>query len=329
MANCRHTAFYLDCWGIMGRIVGLFAGFCIVFCSRTLLAETQNHHFLLEQHQLNPSPSQAAARYPIILHHGLFGFKKFLFIEYFHEIPFYLRKLKYVVFASRVNPIGTIKERTEQLQAQVDMVLQLTGAKKVNIVGHSMGGLDARYLVSQMGYHDRVASISMIGTPNRGSYVADLVSRPFVGARRIRRHLLSWLGITQNPEDPSEQTLVAKAMRAINNCSERYMRGFNQRIRNRPEVLYQSWSGHTTLVRRSLNDRVSPFFALTYPILKARHGSNDGLVSEYSAKWGQYRGRIFADHIDQIGFLFNIQKRSFDHITFFEKMAANLGQKGF
>ena len=48
-----------------------------------------------------------------------------------------------------------------------------TGQDKVNIVGHSKGGLDARvYLADNITRND-VANLIMIGTPNAGSPIAD------------------------------------------------------------------------------------------------------------------------------------------------------------
>ena len=48
----------------------------------------------------------------------------------------------------------------------------------MNIIAHSKGGLEARYLISNMGYGRYIASLSMLSTPNRGSRVAELLLRP-------------------------------------------------------------------------------------------------------------------------------------------------------
>src|SRR5690606_21994510 len=44
----------------------------------------------------------------------------------------------------------------------------------VNLFAHSMGGLDSRFLISSLGYGDRVASLTTLSTPHRGTAVADM-----------------------------------------------------------------------------------------------------------------------------------------------------------
>ena len=50
-------------------------------------------------------------------------------------------------------------------------------ARKVNIIAHSMGGLDARYAIAKLGLADRVASLVTIGTPHLGTPLANLGAR--------------------------------------------------------------------------------------------------------------------------------------------------------
>ena len=46
-------------------------------------------------------------------------------------------------------------------------------SEPVNLIAHSMGGLDARYLISRLGMADQVRSLTTISTPHRGSFMAD------------------------------------------------------------------------------------------------------------------------------------------------------------
>ncbi|MCU1455562.1 MAG: lipase class 2 [Acidimicrobiales bacterium] len=61
------------------------------------------------------------------------------------------------------------------LGAYVDTVLARTGATKVDLVGHSQGGLVARSFVKDFGGASKVDSLITLGTPNTGTYVANLV----------------------------------------------------------------------------------------------------------------------------------------------------------
>jgi pimeloyl-ACP methyl ester carboxylesterase len=70
------------------------------------------------------------------------------------------------------DPCGSAAQHAQELVQIVQNVKSQTGADKVNIVGHSKGGLDARtYLGNNLSNSD-VANLIMIGTPNNGSALA-------------------------------------------------------------------------------------------------------------------------------------------------------------
>jgi hypothetical protein len=70
---------------------------------------------------------------------------------------------------------GTAVDHANELSQIVQKVKSLTGQSRVNIVGHSKGGLDARVYLAQSGSND-VGNLIMIGTPNRGDPLADLTT---------------------------------------------------------------------------------------------------------------------------------------------------------
>ena len=61
-----------------------------------------------------------------------------------------------------------------RIQNVVNIILKLTGKKKVNIVAHSMGGLVAREYIEHDGGDKYVNKLIMIGTPNHGIWRSDL-----------------------------------------------------------------------------------------------------------------------------------------------------------
>ena len=158
----------------------------------------------------------AATRYPIILVHGLTGTD-----DYFGVVPYWYgmqADLKrhgatvYVAdlsgFQSDLGPNG----RGEQLLAYVKQVLAVTGAAKVNLIGHSQGGLTSRYVASVA--PALVASVTTIATPHRGSQFADFVlaalkldptgiSTPVFGA------LLNLFGILTSDTHNTNQDAIA------------------------------------------------------------------------------------------------------------------------
>ena len=47
-----------------------------------------------------------------------------------------------------------------------------TGYERIHVVGHSMGGLIARYYVTRLGGDERVHTLVTLGTPHHGTYLA-------------------------------------------------------------------------------------------------------------------------------------------------------------
>lgn len=124
--------------------------------------------------------SYAKTRYPIVLAHGLAGFTKVGPVDYFYGIPQDLTakgSQVYVTLASSVNSSGDV--RGEQLLAQVRNIVAISGKGKVNLIGHSQGGLDSRYVAGVA--PTLVASITSVGTPHKGSAVADIALKVLKG----------------------------------------------------------------------------------------------------------------------------------------------------
>jgi triacylglycerol lipase len=118
----------------------------------------------------------------IVLAHGLFGFGDLLpgilsflpSVHYFNGVAEHLRDAKHTVLEPQVNPIGSIQSRANQLADKI--LKQADPTEKVHIIAHSMGGLDARCAIAQRpDLAGRVATLVTIGTPHRGSPVADAV----------------------------------------------------------------------------------------------------------------------------------------------------------
>ena len=74
---------------------------------------------------------------------------------------------------------GTVEQNAADIRRRVLSILAETGSEKVNIIAHSKGGLDARYMISCLGMGAQVASLTTVSTPHRGSQVIDrLVKMP-------------------------------------------------------------------------------------------------------------------------------------------------------
>ncbi|SPC05733.1 esterase/lipase family protein [Cupriavidus taiwanensis] len=123
---------------------------------------------------LTANGDYAKTRYPIVLVHGLTGAAKMSgVLDYWYGIPEVMRDHGAQVYVATVPSFNSDAERALALQAYVRAVKLETGADKVNLIGHSQGGPTSRVLAA-MSPQD-VASVTTIGSPHRGSEVADTV----------------------------------------------------------------------------------------------------------------------------------------------------------
>lgn len=81
--------------------------------------------------------------------------------------------------------LGRVQTAAARLADQVDQLCVISGETQVDLVGHSLGGLIARYYVQRLGGHARVPTVVTIGTPHRGTIAARLPS-PLPLVRQLR-----------------------------------------------------------------------------------------------------------------------------------------------
>ncbi|MCR4315299.1 MAG: hypothetical protein NUW37_03010 [Planctomycetes bacterium] len=247
--------------------------------------------------------------HPIVLCHGLMGFIHlviggFNVLTYFRGVAEHLRASGYKVYVTEVAKTKGIAYRASQLREQ----LLRFGEDKYHLIGHSMGGLDARYLITHLKFADRIASLTSVASPHRGTSICDWGIRHF-GKRAFGFPLLEKIGMDTE---------------AIHNLTIEAMTKFNEETPDHPEVRYYSYSGSRGRMRTSLPLQFS------YHLISKNEGANDGLVSVESAKWGSYLGDIEADHLHQIGWstLPGIIDR-FDHLSFYLSHAREITKNDF
>jgi triacylglycerol lipase len=113
-----------------------------------------------------------AASTPILLVHGLIDNRTI-----FHLL---VRRLRAYGFSRVVtlnySPVtNDIREAAEGLAREVETLVARTGYERIHIVGHSLGGLIARYYVQRLGGDERVHTLVTLGTPHHGTLAAHLL----------------------------------------------------------------------------------------------------------------------------------------------------------
>ncbi|QKW08120.1 alpha/beta fold hydrolase [Streptomyces sp. NA04227] len=77
---------------------------------------------------------------------------------------------------NRVGGLKSVADSGKQMRAFVDKVLAATGAKEVDVVGHSQGGLVANYYLKRLGGADKVDVNIGMAPSNHGTDVSGLVT---------------------------------------------------------------------------------------------------------------------------------------------------------
>jgi triacylglycerol lipase len=222
---------------------------------------------------------------PIVLHHGLFGFGNTrigpLPLRYFAgRIERAIAERGHPLIIGKAHPTGPIELRARQLKEVITRQLQLLGRSdtRVIILAHSLGGLDARFMISHLGMADRVAALVTLATPHRGSSYADWVVQN-LGDRLGGTKLIAKLGID---------------LRAIADLTTTSMSRFNSETPDAPAVNYFSVAG----VQKQI--KCSPALLHSHRVVYKCEGENDGVVSLISAKWGKFLGTWPADHMHMV-----------------------------
>jgi len=227
-----------------------------------------------------PQPPLIRLRYPVVMMHG-FGMLAALRWRqgHLHAEAMHLRAHGVVAYAPNVAPYNTISVRAEMWARLLDVVFEETGAERLNLIAHSMGGLDARHLIAHHGYGARVASLTTISTPHRGSAAADVVLEGPEALRAPAASVVDWIAATALEGSTSD---VIQALRELRPS---YVTGtFNPATPDDPAVRYASYAGHAG---RGTGLPMNPGLRVLNALIYARQGPNDGMVAAESAPWGR------------------------------------------
>jgi triacylglycerol lipase len=248
-------------------------------------------------------------KYPIVLAHGLGGFDELFGVyDYWYRIPSELRDGGATVFVTQVSPLNSPQARGEQLIDQIETIVAITGKPKVNLIGHSQGGIDIRYVRAVRG--DLVVSVTTVGSPHQGADLADFLAGNIEegsftevvvdvlgGALGTVLNLLSG---ADNPNDASA-ALVALSTAGMAQYNAQYPIGLpttycGSGAASVGGIRNYSWTGTGVLTNAlDVSDAALGVSSLFYD------EANDGLVERCSAHFGQViRDNYFHNHLDEV-----------------------------
>lgn len=248
-------------------------------------------------------------RYPIMLVHGT-GFRYRKHLNYWGRIPAALEERGATIYYGHQDSWGNIEQNAGVLKRNLLRILEETNCKKVNIIAHSKGGLEARYMISTLGMANHVASLTTVATPHHGSKSMDFLLKLPSWLYRIAAFFVNRFFRILGDKQPDFFTTTRQ-------FSTTYANTFNEQNPDAPSVYYQSYAA---VMKNPFSDLLMFWPNLCVGFIE---GENDGLVTPESATWTNFRGILrgktsrgisHADEVDLRRMKFS-KKSSADGVT--------------
>ena len=261
-------------------------------------------------------------KYPILLVHGVF-FRDNKLLNYWGRIPEVLKRNGADLFYGQQQSALAVKDSALELHNKIQEVLKQTGAEKVNVIAHSKGGLDTRYAISKYGADKYIASLTTVNTPHRGCIFVDYLFSVIPESMRNK------MASTYNAGAKKLGDTTPDFIAAVTDLSGSACEIFNSEVKDSPNVYYQSVG---SMSRNAKSGRFP--LNVSYPLVKAKDGDNDGLVAVTSMKWGDnfkfvsVNGKRGVTHADMID-LNRENIPDFNVRSFYVNLVSDLKNKGF
>ncbi|MCP5039548.1 MAG: triacylglycerol lipase [bacterium] len=261
----------------------------------------------------------AKTQYPIVLAHGFLGADSYLgILDYWYGIEGYIENKGGTVYITEVSPANSSAARGEELITQLDDIRAIRGEPnlKFNLIGHSQGGLDIRYVGGVR--PDLVASLTTVGSPHLGVDFVDQFGGGVEGMEGLIEFMggavdLLWglLG-NDNPVDmlAAAESFDPAAMAAFN-ADPVFGKGMPASYCGEGEAVSStpagnrrnySWTGDDPYT--NIFDPLDPLFLIASLLSDE---ANDGLVEVCSTHFGDVlRDDYKMNHLDEVNQILGI-----------------------
>lgn len=257
-------------------------------------------------------------KYPIVLVHGL-TVRDTIFFKSFGKIDKKLKEKGYTVYRSQIDSFGTIENNAQILKEEILKIIDTMKCDKVNIIAHSKGGLDSKYMIMKLDMEDKVSSLTTLCTPHKGSPIAtNILKLPKWILKTTAFFINTWYKILG---DKHPDSLNACIELSESNAIEEETFDISNK------VYCQSYS--------TKMDKPKDDFIMGIPLLFFHHFEkdmdSDGLVSSDSAVFGEYKGNAFKEsisHSEINGFSASKKKREKVY-EFYYELCRDLASRGY
>lgn len=256
-------------------------------------------------------------KHPVVFVHGIIAHDRKSFIDFWGRIPEIFTNMGIKVFFGNTDAWGDYESNALILKQNIEKILQETQQEKVNVIAHSKGGIDTRYLIWKYGFNSKIASLTTICTPHHGAELADLIFNQKIAHLKLTKKILSIFGKLYGDTNPN-------LFNVNYHLTTAKMKEFNEKVIMDKDVFYQSI--YTAM------DNAFDHLMFFYPYLYIYkiNGKNDGFVSECSAKWGNnfYKIEGGISHAE----ILDYKKKKISGVDIpdiYLKIADDLSKKGF
>ncbi len=314
--------------GLKTRVLGIIFGLVpianLVMLGIILKKTGAECTFEMEKYRLDQSRKEAricATKYPILMVHGVF-FRDTAFFNYWGRIPKALEDNGARVYYGGHESAASIEDSALELAERIESLVRKLGCGKVNIIAHSKGGLDCRYLIEHTATREHIASLTTVNTPHRGCEFADYLLN--VIPENVQQKVSGTYNRAMRKLGDDNPDFMA----AVRNLTSEFCSDFDAKT-PLPEDIPCKCIG--SVLNRASDGRFP--MNLTYAFAKNFDGPNDGLVGEASFRFcedfvilhaSDRRGISHMDVIDQ-----NRQNiPGFDVREFYVQLVADLKNRG-
>lgn len=220
--------------------------------------------------------NKCKTKYPVLLVHGT-GFRDRKHLCYWGRIPKALQREGAIIYYGNQDAWGTIEYNAQILKQNINLILEETGYEKLNVIAHSKGGLEMRYVISSLEMENHIASLTTIATPHHGVRIMDLLCKaPRFLFKFFAFFVNLWFKLLGDKKPDFYNT--------CNQFSKKYATLFNEQNPDSSIVYYQSYAA----VMKNFFSDLLMFW--THLIIYFMEGENDGIVPSSSAQWTNFKG---------------------------------------
>ncbi len=315
--------------GIKIRVIGALCGMIpvvnLIVLSKIIKTVIDEVDFEIYREKIDierKNQKVCKTKYPILLVHGVF-FRDSGLLNYWGRIPEALELNGSEIYYGNHQSAASVEESARELNARIKAVCEFAGCEKLNIIAHSKGGLDCRYILSKLDGSKNIASLTTVNSPHKGCQFADYL------LTKMTENMKNKIADTYNSVLKRLGDHKPDFISAVNDLTAEKCIQRDKLLGEPPKEIFCQSIGS---IQKKARGGTFPL-NLTYHLPKYFDGDNDGLVAETSFKWGEKytllttKGKRGISHGDVVD-LNRENIKGFDVREFYVELVKDLKDRG-